>query len=248
MPQQRIRLDQLLVERGQFASRSRALDAIKRGKVRINGIKAEKPGQRVAHNCGIEVSDHAAAYVSRSALKLVAALERFHVDVKGKIAADIGASTGGFTQVLIDQGAECVYAVDVGHNQFAPSLQNHPHIFLLEGVNARDLSQEHIPHALDVIVCDVSFISLKLALPGPMALAGLNADLIALIKPQFEVGRKGVGKGGIVRSESLRAVVCAEISQWLEGEMNWQVRGLICSPITGGDGNQEFLVHAQRSN
>ena len=242
----RIRLDQLLVDRQDFATRSRAADAVRRGGIRVNGVLSEKPGQRVACTCAIEISDPAKQYVSRSALKLLDALDQFKVDVSGAIAADIGASTGGFTQVLLERGVARVYAIDVGHDQLVEILENDARVIAFEGLNARDLDESHIPEAPGIIVSDVSFISLKLALPNVLQMAAPKAHLVALIKPQFEVGRKRLGKGGIVRDEALLQEVCEDISHWLQEEMNWNVLNLIPSPIDGVDGNKEFFIHAQK--
>ncbi len=241
------RLDQLLVEREFFTSRSRAADAIKRGHVFIDGVKAEKPGQRVYAECELSISDPAAAYVSRAALKLLSALDHFNIDVTGAIAADIGASTGGFSQVLLERGATRIYAVDVGHDQLDIGLRNDDRIIVMEGLNARHITKTHISEPLNLIVSDVSFISLKLALPQVLNLAQTQAQLIVLIKPQFEVGRKNLGKGGIVRDENLRQNVVEDIKNWLTGDMKWVVSGVIPSPVTGGDGNEEFLLHAIKS-
>jgi len=241
------RLDQLLVSRKFFATRSRASDAIKRGHVTINGIVAEKPGQRVEGASNISISDPALKYVSRAALKLLSALDDFDVDVSGAIAADIGASTGGFSQILLERGAARVYAVDVGHDQLAQSLRDDARVISMEGLNARHITRTHIPEPLDVIVCDVSFISLKLALPQVLGLAAANAHLIALIKPQFEVGRKNLGKGGIVRDDEVRQKAVRDITTWLTDDMKWRVSGLIPSPVSGSDGNEEFLLHAIKS-
>ncbi len=238
------RLDQLLVEREFFASRSRAADAIKRGHVVINDRVAEKPGQRVDMSGDIRVSDPAAHYVSRAALKLLTALDHFNVEVTGAIAADIGASTGGFSQILLERGAARIYAIDVGHDQLASSLCHDTRIISMEGMNARHLTKAQIPDAINLIVSDVSFISLKLALPPVLQLAAPQARLVALIKPQFEVGRKNLGKGGIVRDTDLRQSVNEDIGKWLTEEMDWQVSGFIASPVSGSDGNQETLIHA----
>lgn len=240
----RIRLDQHLVEQRLFPTRSKAADAIKRGHVTINGTKAEKPGHRVDAQWPIEISDPARVYVSRAALKLIAALDHFNIDVAGKIAADIGASTGGFTQVLLERDVARVYAIDVGHGQLAGKIESNARVVPHEGLNARHVTLEHIPDPLDLIVSDVSFISLKLALPATLALAKPGANLIALIKPQFEVGRKGLGKGGIVRDDDLRLGAVEGIKNWLIQDMNWQVMGIKPSPVQGSDGNEEFLIHA----
>ncbi len=241
------RLDQLLVSRKFFATRSRAADAIRRGHVTINGIAAEKPGQRVDDTIDISISDPALPYVSRAALKLLGALDHFGLDVGGAIAADIGASTGGFSQVLLERGAARIYAVDVGHDQLAQSLRDDPRVISMEGLNARHITKAHIRDALDVIVCDVSFISLKLALPQVLELAAADAHLVTLIKPQFEVGRNNLGKGGIVRDEELRQRVAEDICRWFTEKMNWHVSGVIPSALSGSDGNEEFLLHAIKS-
>jgi len=241
------RLDQLLVSRKFYATRSRAADAIKRGHVVINGIAAEKPGQRVDGASDINISDPALKYVSRAALKLLSALDDFDVDVTGAIAADIGASTGGFSQVLLERGVSRIYAVDVGHDQLVQSLRDDARVISLEGLNARHITRTHIPEPLGVIVCDVSFISLRLALPPVLGLAAVNAHLIALIKPQFEVGRKNLGKGGIVRDDEVRQKAVGDITTWLTDDMKWRVSGLMSSPVSGSDGNEEFLLHAVKS-
>ncbi len=191
------------------------------------------------------MEDPAAGYVSRAALKLLAALEAFPLEVKGRVCVDIGASTGGFTQVLLEHGAARVHAVDVGHGQLADSLRNDPRVICLEGLNARNLTEAHIPEPPDIIVSDVSFISLTIALPPVLALARPSAQLRALVKPQFEAGPEHVGKGGIVRDERVHREVLERIRTWLETE-GWEVTGIIPSPITGSDGNREYLLAASR--
>ena len=239
----RQRLDEALVTRGLCASRSRARDAVLRGTVQVDGEQAAKPSQIVGANNVLTIHDEAQAYVSRAALKLKHGLSHFGIEVRGKRALDIGASTGGFTQVLLEQGAAHVTAIDVGHGQM--KLQD-PRITLIEGLNARDLSTEHLSGPVEVIVCDVSFISLKLALPPALALAEKGARLVALIKPQFEVGRDEVGKGGVVRDPALHRRVCDETAAWLTGA-GWDVLGIETSPITGPEGNVEFLIAARRN-
>ena len=236
----RQRLDEALVARGLYPSRSRARDAVLRGTVMIDGETAAKPSQLVGANNVLTISDPAQGYVSRAALKLKHGLLHFGISAEGKDCLDIGASTGGFTQVLLEEGASHVTAVDVGHGQMM--LQD-PRITLIEGLNARDLCTEHLGGAVEIIVCDVSFISLKLALPKAMALAAEDAALVALIKPQFEAGKDAVGKGGIVTGPLEHARVCAEIVAFLRGE-GWRVLGVTASPVEGGDGNREFLVAA----
>ena len=233
----RQRLDEALVARGLCASRSRARDAVLRGTVEIDGEKAAKPSQIVGANNVLTIHDEAQAYVSRAALKLKHGLSHFGIDARGKRALDIGASTGGFTQVLLEQGAAHVTAIDVGHGQM--KLQD-PRITLIEGLNARDLSTEHLIGPVQLIVCDVSFISLKLALPPALALAEKGAMLVALIKPQFEAGRESLGKGGIVSDPLEHERVCREIVEFLIAQ-GWQVVGVTPSPVEGGDGNREFL-------
>lgn len=239
----RQRLDELLVARGLYPSRSRARDAVLRGTIRIEGVAASKPAQMVLADAAITIADEAQHYVSRAALKLKHGLEHFAVNASGRHALDIGASTGGFTQVLLEEGAAHVTAIDVGHGQM---MIHDPRVTLIEGLNARDLAREHLAHPVDLVVCDVSFISLKLALPNALALAEPDAVLIALIKPQFEVGRDALGKGGIVSDTAEHQRVCGEISDFLAGH-GWTVLGLAPSPIAGGDGNIEFLIAARNA-
>ncbi len=239
----RQRLDELLVQRGLYTSRSRARDAIARGTVTVDGVVAAKPAQNTNPESRIEILDEARAYVSRAALKLKSGISFFDIPVNGLNCLDIGASTGGFTQVLLEQGAAHVTAIDVGHGQLDPSLKGDPRITSIEGLNARDLTAAHLKHKIDFIVCDVSFISLKLALPAALALAEPGTRLLALIKPQFEAGREAIGRGGIVSNPQEHERVCKEISDFLIAE-NWQVIGLTPASIEGGDGNREFLIAA----
>ena len=241
------RLDEELVARGLLPSRSRARDAVLRGTVSVNGKQAGKPAQTVSVSDVIVLSDGAKDYVSRAALKLVHGLDHFGIDPKGRMCLDIGASTGGFTQVLLERSASHVTAIDVGHGQMAPELMRDPRVRLIEGLNARDLSAEHLPQGLSLIVCDVSFISLKLALPPALLLAAPGCHLIALIKPQFEVGRERLGKGGIVSDAALHTEVCDDIADFLRTS-GWRVLGVEPSPVLGGDGNREFLVGAVKQN
>lgn len=234
------RLDEALVSRGLCSSRSRARDSILRGTVRVDGEAAVKPSQMVGPNNILTLHDEARQYVSRAALKLKHGLQHFAIDPRGRNCLDIGASTGGFSQVLLEQGATHVTAIDVGHGQM--KLED-PRLTLIEGLNARDLSAEHIVHPVELIVCDVSFISLKLALPPALMLAEEGAALVALIKPQFEAGREALGKGGIVTDPREHERVCHEITQFLR-EQGWRVQGLTASPVEGGDGNREFLIAA----
>lgn len=239
------RLDQLLVDRGLYDSRARARDAIRRGRVKIDGRTAAKAGMSVPADASIAVEDEARGYVSRAALKLVHALDRFALSPAGLSALDLGAAAGGFTQVLLDRGARRVTAIDVGHGQLAPQLTDDPRIALIEGLNARDLRAEHLSEPPDAVVADLSFISLKLALPPALALAKPGAWLVALIKPQFEAGRTALGKGGLVRDPAVHAAVCRDIAGWLDG-LGWRVVGVEPSPITGGSGNREFLIAARK--
>lgn len=240
---QRMRLDQLLVERGLFASRSRARDAILRGTVRVDGSVAAKPGAPAASDAAIEIDDPARTYVSRAALKLIAGLDHFGFDVSGRTALDVGASTGGFTQVLLERGAKHVVAVDVGHGQIDAGLRADPRVTVLEGVNARDLDESHLGgRRIDVVVSDVSFISLKLALPKALALAAPESLVVLLVKPQFEVGRDAIGKSGLLRDPGDGERVAGELQAWLGREPGWRALGIVPSPIEGGDGNREFLL------
>jgi 23S rRNA (cytidine1920-2'-O)/16S rRNA (cytidine1409-2'-O)-methyltransferase len=238
------RLDQLLIERGLFASRAKARAAILDGLVTVDGKRVTKAAQSVGDHATIDIAPHAHLYVSRAALKLAHGLDSFAIDPAGLECLDVGASTGGFTQVLLQRGAKHVTAIDVGHDQLAAELAADPRVTSIEGLNAKDLTAAHIAAPIDLIVCDVSFISLTKALPAALALAASGARLIALIKPQFEVGPGKVGKGGIVREPALHAEVCDTISKWLAAVPGWHVTGITDSPIKGGDGNVEFLIAA----
>ncbi len=235
------RIDRLLVDRGLFDSRAKAQDAIAAGLVKANGKVIAKASEEVDTDAAIEATP-AHPYVSRGALKLVAALDHFKVDPKDRVCLDIGSSTGGFTQVLIERGARKVYAVDVGTAQLHQSLRVDPRIVSLEQTDIRTLDAERLDPRPDLIVCDASFISLKLVLPAAFALAQRPAELIALIKPQFEAGRAHIKKG-IVRDEAIRQAICDEIVTRL-ASLGAGVRGVIPSPIEGGDGNVEYLVGA----
>ncbi len=245
----KVRLDRLLVERGLLPTRSRAADAVRRGAVRVNGKVATKPGRVVAEDADITLADPASGYVSRAALKLLAAIgaePAFARAIGGVASADIGASTGGFTQVLLEHGAAKVFAVDVGHDQLHPTLRKDARVVVLEGMNARELTREHIPQPPEIIVSDVSFISLKKALPAVLELAKPGAWLAALVKPQFEAGPQHVGKGGVVKDARVRERVLVNIARWLEGR-GWQVVRTLPSPITGADGNLEYLLLARKN-
>jgi 23S rRNA (cytidine1920-2'-O)/16S rRNA (cytidine1409-2'-O)-methyltransferase len=238
------RLDQLLVERGLAESRSRAEALIRAGLVWTGTERLDKPGRAMAPDAAIEVRGREHPWVSRGGIKLAHGLACFGVDAKGKVAVDVGASTGGFTHVLLEAGAARVYSVDVGHGQLAWALRNDPRVVVLERTNARHLDSGHVPEPVDLIVCDASFIGLETVLPAALALAAPGARLIALIKPQFEVGKGRVGKGGVVRDPALHDEVCTRIVGWLNGLPGWRVLGLDRSPIEGPEGNVEFLVAA----
>jgi len=242
-----LRLDQLLVELRLFATRSRARDAIQRGTVQVNGKPITKPGQTVLRSAKITVDDPASAYVSRGALKLIAALDHFSLDVKDRTALDIGASTGGFTQVLLARGSNHVIAIDVGHDQLHETLRNDPRVTNKEGINARALDASYLDgRDIGCVVSDVSFISLKLALPPALALAQKDAICALLVKPQFEAGREAIGKGGILRDPSIGESIAEELRSWLETQAGWRALGLCPSPIEGGDGNREYLLAGKK--
>jgi 23S rRNA (cytidine1920-2'-O)/16S rRNA (cytidine1409-2'-O)-methyltransferase len=237
-----VRLDQLLVERGLFDSRARARAAIEAGRVRVNGAVIAKPSAAVDADAALE-AEAAHRWVGRGALKLDHALTLWPVRVEGRVALDVGASTGGFTQVLLARGAAKVWAVDVGRGQLHPKIAADPRVASLEGVDARALDSSLITQAPELVVCDASFIGLAKVLPAALDLAAPGADLIALVKPQFEVGREHVGKGGVVREPAQRARAAAEVRAWLAGR-GWAVRGEAESPVAGGDGNVETLLWA----
>ena len=242
----RLRLDEALVARGLYPTRSRARDAIRRGTITVDGLPVTKPAQPVADEALIAVADAARAYVSRAALKLKHALDHFDLSPQGLYCLDIGASTGGFTEVLLQAGARHVTAIDVGHDQLVPPLRQDSRVTLWEGLNARDLAPEHLASPPQFIVCDVSFISLKLALPQALDLAAPAARLVALIKPQFEAGREALGRDGVVKSELAHRQICDDIASWLRAR-SWSVIGLTASPLDGGSGNKEFLIAAEKS-
>ena len=238
----RQRLDEALVARMLYPSRARARDAVLRGLVQVDGEPARKPSQMVLSDAKLTNTDEGSQYVSRAALKLVHALDHFKIEVKGRECLDIGASTGGFTEVLLERGATHVFAIDVGHSQM---MLRDDRITLYEGLNARDLEAEHTSEDVSLITCDVSFIPLHIALPPALNLMKSGADIIALIKPQFEVGKDGVGKGGLVKDKTAYERVNEEITQFLTSS-GWQVKGIVPSPMEGGDGNQEFLIAAKK--
>ncbi|HVV61170.1 MAG TPA: TlyA family RNA methyltransferase [Pseudolabrys sp.] len=237
----RLRADRLLVERGLFESRARAQAAIAAGLVTANDMPVRKASDEIDIDATLSASP-AHPYVSRGGVKLAAALDHFGFDPRGRICLDVGASTGGFTQVLLDRGAARIYAVDVGHGQLHGSLRARPEIISMEGVDIRALSFDQLGDRPDLITVDVSFISLKLVLPPALALAKPPAQLVALIKPQFEAGRAAIKKG-VVRDKQVHADICNDISAFVTS-LGWRVAGVIPSPIAGGDGNAEFLLGA----
>ena len=241
------RLDLLLVERGLADSRNRAQALIIAGAVWSGDRRLDKPGHAVAGDIPLEVRGRDHPYVSRGGLKLAAGLDAFGLDPSGRVALDIGASTGGFTDVLLRRGAAKVYAVDVGHGQLDWSLRNDPRVVVLEKTNARKLSRAEIPEAPGAVVCDASFIGLEIVLAPALDLAAPGAFLVALIKPQFEVGPEKVGKGGVVRDPALHAEVCERIKAWLAARAGWRVLGVSESPILGPEGNREFLIGAVKN-
>ncbi|SDO39774.1 23S rRNA (cytidine1920-2'-O)/16S rRNA (cytidine1409-2'-O)-methyltransferase [Filomicrobium insigne] len=242
----RQRLDQELVARGLARTRAQARDLILRGEVFVAGQAAAKPSQPVAADTEITITGDSAHYVSRGALKLIAGLDAFGFDPAGCVAIDVGASTGGFTQVLLERGAAKVYAVDVGRDQLHEELGEDPRVTKLESTDIRDLTADTVQEPVTALVADVSFISLKKALPAVLDLTAPGAWLVALVKPQFEVGREAVGKGGIVRDSVQRQTAADDIAAWIGARQGWRLSGIVESPISGGDGNKEFLLGATR--
>ncbi len=237
-----MRLDVALVERGLVETRAAAQRLVMAGLVFSKERRLEKAGQGVAADMPLEVRGQLHPYVSRGGLKLEKALDHFAIPVTGRIALDVGSSTGGFTDCLLQRGAAKVYAVDVGTNQLAWKLRTDPRVVSMEKTNIRDVTREAVPEPIDLVVCDASFVGLQLVLPAALSLARPGAHLAALIKPQFEVGKGRVGKGGIVREPELHTEVVETISSWLARQEGWQVIGVTESPITGAEGNKEFLI------
>lgn len=241
------RADQLLVERGLAESRTRAQALILAGVVFTGTQRVAKPGQQLLADAPLAVKGRDHPWVSRGGLKLAKALETFDIEPAGLACLDVGASTGGFTDVLLSRGARRVYAVDVGHGQLAWKLRGDDRVVVLERTNARHLDAGQVPEAIGLVAVDVSFIGLETVLPPVLALAAPGAWLAALIKPQFEVGKDQVGKGGVVRDPALHEAVCRRIEDWIGRQPDWRVVGVTDSPITGPEGNKEFLVAALRS-
>ena len=242
----KLRADQLLVSRGLAESRTRAQALIMAGAVFSGEKKLAKAGDMLAEDAPLEVRGKDHPWVSRGGIKLDQGLTHFGFDVADAVALDVGSSTGGFTDVLLSRGAVKVYAVDVGTNQLAWKLRQDPRVIVHEQTNARNLDATIIPEPVDIVVCDASFIGLSKVLEAPLKLAKRGAKLVALIKPQFEAGREEVGKGGVIRDPSVHERVCDEAKSWVESQ-GWTVVGIVPSPITGPEGNVEFLLGAEKS-
>ena len=243
---ERLRLDVLLVERGLVESRQRAAALILAGKVRVEGRKALKAGQRVAPHVEVEVLDPGEGYVSRGGFKLASALDTFSLQVVGLVAMDVGASTGGFTDCLLRRGAQKIYAIDVGYGQLAWQLRQDSRVVVLERCNVRYLTREHVPEFVDLAVIDASFISLKKIIPKVLEFSKSGGQLLALIKPQFEVGRNQVGKGGVVRDPMLHRQVVEELEDFCRRQ-GLEVEGVSESSLLGPKGNREFFIYAVKS-
>ncbi|MCW5725245.1 MAG: TlyA family RNA methyltransferase [Maricaulaceae bacterium] len=240
-----MRADVWLVRNGYFDSRARAQAAIRAGRVRVDGRVLGKPSDAIPAGARVEAqAEH--PYVSRAALKLIAGLDHFGIDPAGRVCLDIGASTGGFTEVLLERGAARVYAVDAGRGQLHERLKGEARLVSLEATDARALTPELIPEPPSLIVCDASFIGLSKVLERPLGLAAPQCELVALIKPQFEAGPGQTGKGGVVRDQAVIEKAVADVRAWLHGRSGFTVLGVTASPITGGDGNREFLIAARK--
>ena len=242
----KIRADQLVLARGLAESRARAQALILAGKILSGTRRIDKPGTPIAEDAPLALRGEDHPWVSRGGVKLAYALDHFGLSPAGRVGLDIGASTGGFTDVLLARGAARVHAVDVGHGQLAWKLRQDARVVVHERTNARHLDTALIPEAVGVVVADASFIGLEIVLPAGLALAAPGAFAVALVKPQFEAGRAGVGKGGIVRDQAVHDTVCARIAAWWAALPGWRVLGLTPSPITGAEGNREFLIAASR--
>jgi 23S rRNA (cytidine1920-2'-O)/16S rRNA (cytidine1409-2'-O)-methyltransferase len=241
----KMRADQLLVERGLAESRARAQALILAGLAYAGERKIAKAGDQLPEDAALTLKGRDHPWVSRGGIKLAHALDQWGWDVTDSVVIDVGASTGGFTDVLLSKGAARIYAVDSGTNQLAWKLRQDPRVVVLEQTNARYLTKDQIPEPVDLVVCDASFIGLSKVLAAPLALAKDSARLVALIKPQFEAGPQEVGKGGVVRDPAVHQRVCQEVRDWLES-ISWKVLDFIESPIRGPEGNVEFLIGAER--
>jgi 23S rRNA (cytidine1920-2'-O)/16S rRNA (cytidine1409-2'-O)-methyltransferase len=239
------RADQLLVEHGLAESRTKAQALILAGLVSCGERRVDKPGEQLAAGAPLALKERDHPWVSRGGVKLAHAIEHFGIVVEGKIALDVGASTGGFTDVLLAHGARRVHAVDVGHGQLAWKLRQDSRVVVHERLNARYLTRGEIPEPVDIITCDASFIGLATVLPAPLALAAEGAELVALVKPQFEAGREHVGKGGVVRDPEIHRETCERAASWVAAQPFWSVVGIVDSPILGPRGNREFLLYAR---
>ena len=244
----KIRVDVALVERGLVESRTKAQALIMAGVVYSGETKISKAGQQIKDDTALDVRGKDHPWVSRGGLKLEKGLKEFSVDVNGAVVIDVGSSTGGFSDVALTNGAAKIYAVDVGRGQLAWKLRNDERVVVMEKTNARYLTDEEIPESVDLVVCDASFISLKTVLPAALSFVKSGGALIALIKPQFEVGRDNVGKGGVVRDPDLHAAVCEDIRLWLDAMPNWRAIGVTESPIKGPEGNVEFLIYGRKDS
>lgn len=242
----RQRLDILLTERGLAESRARAQALVMAGAVYSGDRRLDKPGRQIETGAPLAVRRRACPWVSRGGVKLAHALEAFGLSPRGRVGLDIGASTGGFSDVLLANGAARVYAVDVGRGQLAWRLRNDPRVVVLERTNARFLDRGGVPEPVGALTCDASFIGLSAVLPAPLALCAPGAWAIALIKPQFEAGRNAVGRGGVVRDPEVRRDVCEKVGAWFAARPGWSVRGTTESPVTGPAGNIEYLIAAER--
>lgn len=238
------RLDHLLVARGLAENRTKAQALIMSGLVYAGDRQLDKPGHQINDDADLRVKGKGHPWVSRGGVKLAHGLSHFDIDPTGLVCLDMGASTGGFTDVLLTHGAAKVYAIDVGHGQLDWKLRSDDRVVVLEKTNARNLSADHVPEPVDLIVCDVSFIGLELVLPPAMALAAPGATLVSLIKPQFQAGRENVGKGGVVRDSAVHEQVCMDVERFISEDCGWSVLGISPSPIKGPEGNVEFLIGA----
>ena len=242
----KVRVDQALVDRGLVDNKSKAQALVMAGKVFSGEARCDKPGAQIAEDRPLEVRGQDHPWVSRGGLKLEKGLDGFGVEPKGWIGLDIGASTGGFTDVLLTKGAVKVYSVDVGRGQLHWKLRQDDRVVVMESTNARTVSVDLIPDPVDIVVCDASFIGLEKVLAAPLTLAKPGAWAVALIKPQFQVGKGEVGRGGVVRDPELHLRVCREVENWFGNDLGWRVHGIVESPITGPSGNVEFLIAAQK--